>query len=122
VRTSVARRYKFAGRHSLPSAGPPWSEPHDHIYTVEVVASAEDLPEGALVVPTDEIDAAWSAEWGEGPPTAGDHVDLDDLLGAENTSVEALAHRWLAELGAAVPEITSVTVWEDEQRWGRCDR
>lgn len=113
--SQVARLYRFRGRHHVPSLPFPWCEPHEHDYTVEVVARG-GLP---VVVSTDLIDVAWR-EYGflPSPPTH----DLSDAFGAENTTVETLANHWLTLLAADIPEVSRVTVWEDDTRWGSAER
>jgi hypothetical protein len=107
---SVARRYKFEATHSLPGFEPRWAEPHRHLYTVEVVA--DSTVEGELH--TDRIDEAW---------TAVAHREDPDLNKTHAiTTVEGLAADWLLELRASVPQISAVTVWEDDSRWGRAER
>ncbi len=105
----VARRYRFRGRHHVPSLPAPWCEPHEHDYTVEVVARG-DLP---VVVCTDTLDA----EWERVRPVFA----LTDAYDPESTTVEALSARWLADLHAAVPEVFRVVVWEDDDRWGAAE-
>jgi 6-pyruvoyl-tetrahydropterin synthase len=120
---TVARRYTFHGRHHLPQLAAPWNQPHEHLYTVEVEAGGpyERGVLVAIVVDTDRIDEAWAAL---GPPSSDGSLvaDLDSLYGAERTTVEALATRWLSELVQKVPQVTAVTVWEDDERWGRAAR
>lgn len=105
----VARRYDFQGIHHVPDLPAPWSGRHTHSYMVEVVAQGT----GRIVVDTDTIDAAWRAEMPEALL-----VDLDERYGPANTTVEALAARWLRILQAWVPEVVRVVVWEDLTRWG----
>lgn len=112
---TVARRYRFVASHSLAAVGPPWNEPHSHVYTVEVQAAAEanHLADG-LVVDTEELDSVWQrlrpyVEVGED--------DLNALYA--DTSVEGLAAEWLQGFRDRVPRVVAVTVWEDDERWGR---
>ncbi len=107
----VARVYRFDGRHHVPSLPYPWCEPHDHRYTVEVVARGA----GPVVVDTDLIDRAWKTI---GLPYSLELIDLDAIYKPEDTTVEALATTWLEVLRGMVPEVCRVRVWEDETRWG----
>jgi 6-pyruvoyl-tetrahydropterin synthase len=111
VRTTVARRYQFTATHHVAFLPEPWSVQHEHRYTVEIRAAKEGR---GLVVDTDLIDAAWKRM----QPLDGD--DLNDTY--EDTTVEMLAATWFDVLVERVPEVTSVTVWEDDARWGRCER
>lgn len=115
VDVEVARRYEFSGRHSVPGLPEPWCHPHDHLYTVEVVARGES----PIVVDTDEIDAAWESI----KPTSvasGAMCDLDDEFGDNFlTTVEQLAEHWLGGMITIVGEvIVEVSVWEDLVRRG----
>lgn len=120
---TVARRYTFRGRHHLPQLAAPWNQPHEHTYTVEVEASGPYQRGSlvALVVDTDRIDEAWATLALPDDP-AVPVQDLDERYGAERTTVEALATRWLSELSQRVPQVSAVTVWEDDERWGRAAR
>lgn len=105
----VARRYQFTATHHIPGLARPWSDVHQHLYAVEVVAQGV----GAMIVDTDEMDARWR----EIQP--GD--DLDLAYGAENTTVEALAQRWLRGFRERLPMVSRVVVWEDQSRWGAAE-
>jgi hypothetical protein len=117
---TVARRYQFTATHSLPMLGPPWNEPHSHRYTVEVVAESTrctDLGEDVLpgFFDTDILDAAWNAI----APRHGADLDVD---WPGDSTVESLASDFLAALGAFDLPVIEVTVWEDDNRWGRARR
>lgn len=101
--TLVGRVYRFRATHSLPGFPSPWCFPHEHDYTVEVVARGG--------TPTDALDAWWR------PRTGLDGSDLNDAFVA--TTVEQIAATLLDE---APESVLSVTVWEDKQRWGRAER
>lgn len=107
--TEVARRYRFRASHHIPSLPSPWDVPHEHDYTVEVIARGE----GRIVVDTDRIDRAWAA-FNPGP-------DLDRKFGPEQTTVEALAEHWLQAFRRLVPAVYRVVVWEDDDRWGAAE-
>jgi 6-pyruvoyl-tetrahydropterin synthase len=100
--TTVARLYRFRATHSLPDFAPPWCFPHQHDYTVEVVAQGG--------VDTDVLDRRWA-------DTELHGTDLNEI--ANPSTVEHLAERFLDEMPAAV---FAVTVWEDQARWGRAER
>jgi 6-pyruvoyl-tetrahydropterin synthase len=108
----VARRYRFHAYHSVPSLPPPWCDTHSHNYTVEVVAADESDTE--VVVDTDQLDACW-AKIGPGYPNRT--RDLNDTH--DSTTVEALARAWLDGFASTIPQVVEVTVWEDDDRWGR---
>jgi 6-pyruvoyl-tetrahydropterin synthase len=109
MNSAVARLYKFEATHHVEGLADPWRSPHGHGYTVEVVAEGE----GPLVVDTDVLDAAWAplAERLEG-------ADLNEAVGGP-TTVEDLAMRLLKEFPWPARQ---VTVWEDDDRWGRARR
>lgn len=110
---AVARRYTFAAHHHIEGLAEPWCHDHWHEYTIEVVAETEELPDGSMVIDTDELDAIWKQH----KPLFRDR-DLNDST-PTNTTVEALA-AWV--LGHFPDEVREVTVWEDTQRWGRARR
>lgn len=107
----VARRYFFNAVHHLEGMPEPWGSTHGHKYTVEVVAAGEPDSLG-MVVDTDLLDQRWhrlkeSFEW----------QDLTDTLPCL-TTVERIASFLLHNF----PEAQRVTVWEDDDRWGRATR
>jgi 6-pyruvoyl-tetrahydropterin synthase len=114
----VARRYRFTATHSLPGV-PGYDEEHEHLYTVEVVASA-DLPAGGdppgMVVDTAEIDRVL-----EPHVEAWRGTSLDDAFTVP-TTVENIANALLVLVSSSVPQVSSVRVWEDEDRWGAASR
>lgn len=100
--TTVGRIYRFRGVHSLPGFPEPWCFPHQHDYTVEVVA-----PGG---VDTAVLDAKWQM------------LGLNDASNLNHvfhpSTVEHIAEQLLGDFAVAV----SVTVWEDQARWGKAER
>jgi hypothetical protein len=100
--TTVARLYRFRATHSLPDFPEPWCFPHQHDYTVEIVA------EGGM--PTDSLDKLFAPGRLEGK-------DMNGI--ADPSTVEHLAERFL---GSMPIEVVAVTVWEDRARWGRAER
>jgi 6-pyruvoyl-tetrahydropterin synthase len=105
----VARRYHFRGRHHVPGLPHPWCEPHEHDYTVEIVARGT----APVVIDTDEVDAAWAR--------IRPLFALVEAYRPEHTTVEALAERWLADMRATIPCVHRVVVWEDDTRWGAAE-
>jgi 6-pyruvoyl-tetrahydropterin synthase len=100
--TTVGRIYRFRGVHSLPGFPEPWCFPHQHDYTVEVVVAGG--------TDTLALDVAW------------DQFGLDGRVVNMNavflpSTVESIAEELLEHFDAL-----SVTVWEDQQRWGRAER
>lgn len=98
----------------MPHLAPPWNQPHDHHYTVEVVAARRYLTTG-LVVDTDVLDQIWTDL---GLARDGHIVNLNDLFGEFGTSVEWLSTELFQKFKTKVKEIVEVTVWEDNNRWG----
>lgn len=107
---AVARRYRFSAKHHVSGLGERWAEPHGHDYTVEVVAEGLIAP---VVVDTDLMDDAW-----EPIGLRIDGTDLNESVGGP-TTVEDLAATFLRAMPGFVRE---VTVWEDDDRWGRARR
>lgn len=112
----VARLYRFHGSHSLPGV-PGYDKPHEHDYTVEVMADEADGPnpdyEG-MVIDTQVLDdiAAKVIH-----PL--DSTDLNEHF--QPSTVEEIAERLRNEFidrVYGVGQIT-VTVWEDNDRWGQ---
>jgi 6-pyruvoyl-tetrahydropterin synthase len=100
--SEVARLYRFRATHSLPEFPAPWCYPHEHDYTIELVA------EGGT--DTDEIDHYWrTLDMGTGR-------NLDEHYSP--TTVENIAEELLAGHQALV----RVVVWEDQARWGSASR
>jgi hypothetical protein len=106
MKTTVARLYRFRATHSLPEFPEPWCFPHEHDYTVEVVADGG--------TDTDRLDQRW-ATFG---PAAGEPApNLNAWF--HPTTVENIATHLLKRFGELA---VAVTVWEDQARWGRADR
>ena len=102
MKTTVARLYRFRATHSLPDFPEPWCFPHQHDYTVEVVA------EGGT--DTDELDFIWAENGFQ------DGLDLNETV--DVTTVERIADVILTSHESLI----AVTVWEDQARWGRAER
>jgi 6-pyruvoyl-tetrahydropterin synthase len=113
VKTTVARRYTLRARHHLPDLAAPWNEPHDHDYTIEIAAERDG--HHAYVIDTDLIDA-W---FDEDVRPQMDGQNLNETLPV-TTTVEAIAD-WILQRTPRDARITAVTVWEDQDRWGRAD-
>lgn len=107
---AVARVYRFSAKHHVDGLAEPWCRPHGHGYRVEVVAESAG---GTLVVDTDTLDRVWAP--------LGERMEGSDLNETTPTvtTVEALAGWLLSVFQAEVPLVRQVTVWEDEDRWGR---
>lgn len=108
----VARRYKFHAYHSLPGVKD-YDKPHEHDYTVEVVV------DGALtgdkygwIVDTAVVDAMYE-------PLCENLHDTDLNGWADPSTVENLARRFRAEGPDQLQARMTVTVWEDDDRWGQ---
>lgn len=104
--TTVGRIYRFRGFHSLPDFPEPWCFPHEHDYTVEVVAAGG--------VDTLKLDHAWA------------YIDIglrniEDMNAMfQPSTVENIAENLLNALESS--GAVRVTIWEDRQRWGRAER
>jgi 6-pyruvoyl-tetrahydropterin synthase len=111
----VARRYFFRAKHHVAGLPAPWCDPHQHDYTVEVVAEHQGLAV-SMVVDTDRLDATWGG-------LADDLSDssLNDTT-PTTTTVEDLSAWLLGVFSTAHPAVREVTVWEDASRWGRARR
>jgi 6-pyruvoyl-tetrahydropterin synthase len=99
--TTVGRIYRFRGVHSLPGFPEPWCFPHQHDYTVEVVAEGD--------TDTLKLDRRWE-ELGFNAV-----VPMNDKF--KPSTVENIAEVLRRGFGAL-----SVTVWEDQARWGKAER
>jgi 6-pyruvoyl-tetrahydropterin synthase len=113
VRTAVARRYRFRATHHVPSLPAPWNEPHEHDYTVEVVASLGIRVD--VVVDTNIID-----EWWQTLQSRFNGRDLNETLPCM-TTVESIAW-WLLRKAPIDAAVTEVTVQEDDDRSGTACR
>ena len=102
MRSTVARIYRFRATHSLPDFPEPWCFPHQHDYTVEVVAKGGTS--------TDLLDEFWRDRGFDG-------ANLNCWF--VPSTVENIAETLLS---AASKSILSVMVWEDRQRWGKAER
>lgn len=105
MKIESARRYHFRAVHSLPGFPEPWCHKHPHAYTVELVGTFNH----------EQADEAWA----DVAPYYAE-ADLDDLVGS-STTVEELAEFFFTPF-RDVPGITQITVWEDDDRWGRATR
>lgn len=113
---AVARCYTFTAHHHVEGLAKPWSDDHWHDYTVEVVAETGELPvpDGSIVIDTDELDRVWEGYL----RGTFEGRDLNEST-PTNTTVEALA-AWI--LGYFPDIVREVTVREDTTRWGRARR
>lgn len=111
----VARRYKFRASHSLPGVAG-YDTEHWHDYTVEVVVEGEvDRPEG-MVLDTGSLDDVAAVIF-----PALDGTNLNDSM-TFPTTVENLAGRWWSVFASPQSSYglpVTVTVWEDDDRWGQ---
>jgi 6-pyruvoyl-tetrahydropterin synthase len=110
---AVARRYPFRAHHHIEGVAEPWCHDHWHDYIVEVVAEAQAPPDGSMVIDTDELDRIWYDRL-----ESRFRGDLNQST-PTTTTVEALAAWILYHFPDIVRE---VTVWEDDDRWGRARR
>lgn len=117
MRLTVARRYRFEATHQLDGAATPWNLRHGHLYTVEVAVSADSVDDDGMVVDTDALDGVWAVCRRD---YEGQHLNDTHSF---PTTVENLAadlaqrFRVVAPQGAGL----AVTVWEDDNRWGRAE-
>lgn len=110
---AVARRYFFNAEHRVDGLAEPWCSRHEHSYTVEVVAEEQFPAVGTMVVDTDVLDRV-----AHDVIAPLDGTYLNDST-PTSTTVEELAAWMLSRFDAPVRE---VTVWEDDNRWGRARR
>jgi hypothetical protein len=96
---TVGRIYRFRAIHSLPDYPKPWCFPHQHDYTVEIVMPGD--------TDTAEVDATW------------EELRLEKK-GDLNAVFQPSTVEHIAETLRRYFDAVSVTVWEDQQRWGRC--
>ena len=85
----------------MPRDAPAW-----HEYRILVECVGEPVGDDMQIVDFAILDAAWDSI---APPNWTDFNDT-----CEQTSVEWFANHFLDGLRAVVPEVTQVTVWEDE--------
>lgn len=105
-RVKVARLYRFRASHSLPGVAG-YDQPHEHDYTVEVVAEGS-LDKDGMVIDTQLMDDLM-----EPLCHSLEDSDLNDF--ASPSTVENLADAFAAH----APDADQITVWEDDDRWGQ---
>jgi 6-pyruvoyl-tetrahydropterin synthase len=107
----VARLYRFTARHFLPGVAG-YDQPHEHDYTIEVVAKGGWHTDAHLgmVVDTAQMDKVW-----KGQPTL-DGRDLNEVFDFA-TTVENLAFHFHRQFRAIACPVL-VRVWEDNDLWG----
>jgi 6-pyruvoyl-tetrahydropterin synthase len=109
----VARRYFFVATHSLPGVEG-YDEEHGHRYTIEVVARGSSLDGEGMVIDTAALDRIFE------PMVKGwSGSNLNDYFAP--STVEVIADELLGEVDH-LPNAYAVTVWEDDERWGRASR
>ncbi len=112
----VARLYRFKARHSLPGVAG-YDHEHEHTYTVEIVCADDEFGpkpdyEG-MVIDTQVLDdfAALVIK-----PLAG--TDMNRSF--QPSTVEEIAEGLRNKLLDGIDSLrVTVTVWEDNDRWGQ---
>ncbi len=107
----VARRYFFHASHSLPDV-PGYDKPHEHDYTVEVVAEGEYNEATGMIVDTAMLDEHFQ-------PLCSALENTDLNVSVQPSTVERLAQGLAQGFMAEAPFNVSVRVWEDNNRWGQ---
>lgn len=113
---TVARRYRFKALHSIRGGAEPWCFPHEHAYTVEVTVEDDRMSDG-MVIDTDRLDAWWATRL-----PLFERCNLDETLPVARTTVEAIAGYLIDHAAENDLALSAVTVWEDDDRWGRATR
>ena len=111
----IGKSYNFSAAHHLTGvpADHPCRRVHGHNYKVEIsVQGAVDLNTGMIL-------DFWDMDRIIKPLIKKhlDHRDLNDVL--ENPTAENLAHWFLENLSSEL-HIASITVWETEKCWAKC--
>jgi 6-pyruvoyl-tetrahydropterin synthase len=108
----VARRYFFDASHSLPGIEG-YDHEHGHRYTVEVAVGPSMDEETGMVVDTALLDGIY-----EPLCESLQDTNLNESVGIF-TTVENLADWFRRKVYAEINNGCSVTVWEDDDRWGQ---
>ena len=110
----VARLYRFTASHSLPGVAG-YDKPHEHDYTVEVAVDGAGFwtkEPSAMLVDTQVLDDVYEPLCAEFEGT-----NVNDTV--DPSTVENLA-RYFRTKGPDQLQIRlTVTVWEDDDRWGQ---
>lgn len=109
--TSITVEQRFEAAHRLPHVpeGHKCGRMHGHSYRV-VVTLTGDVGVNGFVRDFAVVKAAWGDLHGQ-----LDHQTLNDVVGLENPTAEVLAEWIFGQLVLALPELTSVAVWETEK-------
>jgi 6-pyruvoyltetrahydropterin/6-carboxytetrahydropterin synthase len=105
----LMKEYRFEAAHRLPRVpdGHKCARVHGHSYKVELLLTGPVDPETGWLVDFGVIDDSWAALHAR-----LDHRYLNDVPGLDNSTCENLAAFIWRELGAGVPRLSAVTVWE----------
>lgn len=106
----VFKEFRLYCAHSVQSFGPDHkcSRKHGHTYKIRVEVGGVIDAKSNILIPFDEIEAAWSKV---GAPL--DHTDLNDALGP-NATTEILAIFLQGQLSVELRRSVSVCVQETE--------
>jgi 6-pyruvoyltetrahydropterin/6-carboxytetrahydropterin synthase len=111
---AISKRFAFSASHAIGGLpdGHPCARLHGHNYDVEVVLEAESLDPVGFVRDYHEL-AALKSFLDE----TLDHKHLNDVLGHNRTTAEAIA-KWLFDwCRARWPEVACVRVSETPKTW-----
>ena len=113
--TIIGKSYHFSAAHHLTgvSHDHPCRRVHGHNYRVEISIKGVVDPSTGMILDFFDMDRIIK-------PLIKkhlDHRDLNDVL--ENPTAENLAHWFLENLSSEL-HIASITVWETEKCWAKC--
>ncbi len=111
---TIAKRFAFSASHVIGGLAPqhPCARLHGHNYEVEVLLQADALDAVGFVRDYRELSVL--KDFIE---TSLDHQHLNDVLGHDRTTSEAIA-KWIYDwCRARWPEVTAVRVSETPKTW-----
>jgi 6-pyruvoyltetrahydropterin/6-carboxytetrahydropterin synthase len=117
----MSKQFRFEAAHSLPQLpdGHKCKRTHGHSYVVEIVLSHQSLDDRGFMAGIDYADLNLLRDMLD---QDFDHRNLDDVLGAENTTSERIARflfgwckaQWAATEKIGVSETSGTWVWFGE--------
>ena len=115
MRAELVKTFRFEAAHRLPNApeGHKCRRVHGHNFRVDVHVAGPVDPRTGWVMDFGEIKRVVEPVLGE-----LDHRMLNDVLGVENVTSEALARHVWDRVKPCLPQLSAVTVWESDD--SRC--